>query len=60
MVAALRGEEVRANDASEMQAAIVTSLLDRYAADHGIEVREAELDAYRSYFEERQQAGAVR
>jgi heat shock protein HslJ len=46
VVATVLGEKVRANDASEMQAAIVTNLLDRYAADHGIEVGEAELDAY--------------
>lgn len=46
VVATALGDEVHANDASEMQAVIVTRLLDRYAADNGIEVEEAELDAY--------------
>lgn len=46
VVATVLGDDVRANDASEIQAVIVTRLLDRYAADNDIEVKESELDAY--------------
>jgi heat shock protein HslJ len=46
VVATVLGEEVRASEAAEMQAVIVTRLLDRYAADQGIEVEDVELDAF--------------
>ena len=46
VVATVLGEEIRSNDASETQSAILTRLFDRYAAERGIKVEEAELNAY--------------
>ena len=46
IVATVLGEDVRAREAYEMQAAIVGRLLDRYAAEKGIDVEETELDAF--------------
>ncbi len=46
VVATVLGEEVRTDDASEMQSTIITRLFDRYAAEHGIEVEKAELASY--------------
>lgn len=49
VAATVLGEDLHANDAAELQAAIVTRLLDDYAADKGIEVEDSELDAYVDY-----------
>jgi heat shock protein HslJ len=46
VAAQVLGEEIRAANAAEMQDAVLTRLFDRYAADHGIEATDAEVDAY--------------
>jgi len=46
VVATVLGEDIHAGSAVEMQAAIVTRLLDRYAAENGIEVKASELEAF--------------
>jgi heat shock protein HslJ len=45
-VATLFGEPVHAATIDELQRVLVTALLDRYAAEQGIEVPETEVDAY--------------
>jgi hypothetical protein len=46
VVAQVLGHPVRANSADEMQYLILRELTDRYAADRGIVVSQAEVDAY--------------
>jgi len=46
LAATVLGQEIRTADANEMQQAVLTRLLGRYAVEHGIEVSEAEVDAY--------------
>ncbi len=46
LAATVLGEEVRTSDAREMQETILTRLFDRYAEKQGIEVGDAEIDAY--------------
>lgn len=46
VVGTVLGEELRANDADEARDAILTRLFDRYAAEKGIAVEAAELDAF--------------
>lgn len=46
LAATVLGEEVRTNDADEMQQILLTRLFDRYAKEQGIEVSDAEIDAY--------------
>ncbi len=46
VVATVYGEEIRTTDATEMQGAIVSAVLDRYAAEHGIEVSDSEVEAF--------------
>jgi hypothetical protein len=46
LVATVLGEEVRTADAGEMRQLLLTRLFDRYAEQHGIEVSEAEIDAF--------------
>ncbi len=46
VVATVLGEEIRAADARELQAAILTPLLDRYAAEHDIELDDSDIDAF--------------
>jgi heat shock protein HslJ len=45
-VATLFGEQVYATDATELQGVVVTRLLDRYAAQHSIDVESQELEAF--------------
>jgi len=51
LAATVLGEEIRTTDAGEMQQAVLTRLFDRFATDHGIEVSEAEVDAYLSHMQ---------
>ena len=44
--ASVLGEPIRATDPTEAQAAILTALLDRYAAERGIEAEPGEVDAF--------------
>jgi hypothetical protein len=46
LTATVLGEEVRTLDAGEMQGIVLTRLFDHYAHEHGIEVSEAEIDAF--------------
>jgi heat shock protein HslJ len=46
VVATVLGAEVRASNAAEMQQAVLAPLFDHYAAEHGITVTDAEIDAY--------------
>jgi heat shock protein HslJ len=46
VVAIALGENIHAADAPELQALLVTRLLDRYAAEQAIEVADSELKAY--------------
>jgi hypothetical protein len=46
LAATVLGEEVRTGDAGEMQKIVLTRLFDRYAEEQGIEVTEAEIDAF--------------
>jgi hypothetical protein len=46
LAATVLGEEVRTSDARELKETILTRLFDRYAEKHGIEVSDAEIDAY--------------
>jgi hypothetical protein len=46
LAATVLGDEVRTSDAREMQETILTRLFDRYAETQGIEVSDAEIDAY--------------
>lgn len=46
LVAEVLGTKVHTHDSSEMQAVIIGKLVDRYAADQGIEVEPEEIDAY--------------
>ena len=46
IVATVLDEEVRTDDPGEMQEFILSRLFDRYAEQQGIEVTDAELDAY--------------
>ena len=45
LAATVLGEEVRTDDAGEMQEIVLTRLLDRYAEQQGIEVEADEIDA---------------
>ena len=45
-VAVVLGEHVNAADTDELRAAVLTPLLDRYAAERKIEVAEADIDAF--------------
>ena len=44
--ATVLGEEVHTSDAGEMQQILLTRLFGRYAEEHGIEVSDAEIEAY--------------
>jgi hypothetical protein len=46
LAATVLGEEVRTSDAREMQETILTQLLDHFAEKQGIEVSDADIDAY--------------
>ncbi len=46
LAATVLGEEVRTDDADEMQRAVLTRLFDRYAEAQGIAVTAAEIDAF--------------
>jgi len=46
LAATVLGEEVRTNDAGEMQEIILSRLFDRYAEQHGIEVTDADINAF--------------
>jgi hypothetical protein len=46
VVAQVLGHPVRANNADEMQYLILRELTDRFAAEHGITVSQAEVDAW--------------
>ena len=46
LAASVLGEEVRTGDPGEMQEIVLTRLFDRYAEEQGIEVSDAEIDAY--------------
>lgn len=46
LVAEVLGTKVHTRDPAEMQAVIIGKLVDRYAADQGIEVEPEEIDAY--------------
>ena len=46
LVAEVLGTKVHTHDPSEMQAVIIGKLVDRYAAEQGIEVKPEEIDAY--------------
>ncbi|NEV60956.1 hypothetical protein [Thiorhodococcus minor] len=46
IVATVLGEEVRAEDAEAMQQIVLSRLFDRYAERQGIEVTDAEIDAF--------------
>lgn len=46
LAASVLGEEVRTGDPEEMQEIVLTRLFDRYAEEQGIEVSDAEIDAY--------------
>lgn len=45
-VAVVLGQDVTATDTDALRAAVLTPLLDRYAAGQGITVEEAEIDAF--------------
>jgi heat shock protein HslJ len=46
LAATVLGKEVRTGDPGEMQQIVLTRLFDRYAEEQGIEVTDAEIDAY--------------
>jgi hypothetical protein len=46
LVAEVLGTKIHTRDPSEMQAVIIGKLVDRYAAEQGIEVKPEEIDAY--------------
>ena len=46
LAATVLGEEVRTADPGEMQEFVLSRLFDRYAEEQGIEVADAEIDAY--------------
>jgi heat shock protein HslJ len=46
LTATVLGEEIRTSDAAEMQEIVLTRLFDRYAGEQGIQVADAEIDAY--------------
>ena len=46
LVATVLDEEIRSDDPGEMQQIVLTRLFDRYAEEQGIEVTEAEVDAF--------------
>lgn len=46
VVAMVLGEEIRAAEVSELQQAILAQLMDQYAAEQGIVIEEAEIEAY--------------
>ena len=46
IAATVLGENIRANDASEIQEIILSKLFDQYAADQDIEVTDAEVDVF--------------
>jgi heat shock protein HslJ len=46
VAATVFGEEIRTEDASEMQDRVLTLLFDRYAAEHGLTAEESEIDAF--------------
>jgi heat shock protein HslJ len=46
LAATVLGEEIRTDDPGEMQQILLTRLFDRYAKEQGIEVTEAEIDAF--------------
>jgi hypothetical protein len=46
LVAEVLGMDIRTGDAEEMKYVILGRLLDRYAAEHSIEVSQADIDAY--------------
>ncbi len=46
VAAAVLGEDIHSADAAEVQDAILTRMFDHYAAENGIVVNDAELDAY--------------
>ena len=46
LVATVFGEDIHTDDAEEMQAKVLSRLFDEYALDRGIEVTDAEIDAF--------------
>jgi len=46
LAATILGEDVRTSDPGEMQEVVLTRLFDRYAEEQGIEVADAEIDAF--------------
>jgi len=46
LAATVLGEDIRTTDAGEMQEIVLSRLFDQYAADHDIEVADAEIDAF--------------
>jgi heat shock protein HslJ len=46
LAAIVLGEEVRTSDPAEMHEIVLTRLFDRYAEENGIEVTDAEIDAF--------------
>lgn len=46
LAATAMGQEVRTDDAAEMQRVVLSRLFDHYAAEQGIGVSESEIDAY--------------
>ncbi|MCB1497253.1 MAG: hypothetical protein KDJ86_15800 [Bauldia sp.] len=46
LAATVLGEAIHTSDPNELQEAILSRLFDRYAAEHGIVVEPAEIDAY--------------
>jgi len=46
VAAVVYGEEIRSSDASELQNAVLSRLLDRYAAEQGLEATSEEIDAF--------------
>ena len=46
VVAVVLGEQIRAGSAQEVQSAIISRLFDDYAASHGIQAADAEVDSW--------------
>ena len=46
LAATVLGQEIRTDDAGEMQAAILTALFEHYEAENGISATDAEIDAF--------------
>jgi|APTNR8051073442_1049403.scaffolds.fasta_scaffold13900_3 heat shock protein HslJ len=59
LAATVLGEEVRTADANEMQQTILSRLFDDYAATHGIEVTDAEIESFTEKLKRGSQADAL-